>query len=352
MFSWILSLRGDLFLPPFLAAFALTIFFSLLFLAVPVLRGRVWRVGDRHAQKERLPRLGGVAMCLALLGAVLFDAHLVLTREIVGLLVASLVACLVGLWDDVRELSFKAQGFLQVALTVILFVFGMGITSLRNPFGAPLVFSDQSFFPVLVSFSLLLIWIVLVMNAVNWLDGLDGLLGEVSLIGFLIIFFLSLKPEVNQPPVAILAIIAVGLTAGFLFFNIHPARILAGTSGSMLLGLLIAALAVIAGTKIATALLVLSLPVADALWVIGERLRSGQSIFQPDHRHLHYKLQELGWSEGGIAWFFFLLTALIGLVALNTEALGKVIAFGLILTLIFSLLFFVDHKTRKQRLSL
>lgn len=338
---------SDLFLPPFLLALILTASLCLLFVSVPVFRKYSWRTGDRHIGKSLLPRLGGAAMLFALFGAVVFDTHLVLTREIIGLLTASGIACFFGLWDDFRELSFKAQGFLQVALTVVLFVFGMRITTLRGPFGGTFVFSEQEVIPILISFFLLLTWIVLVMNAVNWLDGLDGLLGGVSLITFVVIFFLSLKPEVNQPPVALLSIIAAGLVGGFLFFNIHPARILAGTSGSMLLGLLITALAVIAGTKIATALLVLSLPIADALWVIGERLYFGQSIFHPDRRHLHYKLRELGWPEGRIAWFFFLLTALVGIIALNTETLGKFIAFSLVLVLIFSFLLFVAHKTKK-----
>lgn len=343
-------MRDNLFPLPFLVAFLLTAGLCLVFVSMPVLKGRLWRTGDRHVGNRLVPRLGGVAMCLALLGAVLSDTHLVLTREITGLLVASVLACSFGLWDDVRELSYKAQGFLQVALTVILFVFGMRITTLHSPFGGTVVFSEQAVIPILLSFFLLLVWIVLVMNAVNWLDGLDGLLGGVSLITFVVVFFLSLKPEVNQPPVALLAIIAAGLAAGFLFFNMHPARIFAGTSGSMLLGLLITALAVIAGTKIATALLVLSLPIADALWVIGERLYSGQSVFHPDRRHLHYKLRELGWPEGRIAWFFFLLTALVGLIALNTAALGKLIAFLLVATVFFSFLIFVAHKTKQARL--
>lgn len=342
----------DLFVIPFLTAVALTAGFCFLAVSIPVFRQRMWRIGERHKEKKFLPRLGGIAMCLALLGAVFLDSHLVMTREIIGLLVASGIACLFGLWDDFYELSYKAQALLQVALTFILFIFGMRITSLRNPFGTTLTFSEQGVLSILISFFLLLVWIVLVMNAVNWLDGLDGLLGGVSSVVFFVVFFLSLKPEVNQPPIAILAIIAVGVAIGFLFFNVHPARILAGTSGSMLLGLLITALAVIAGTKIATALLVLSLPVADALWVVGERLWSGQSIFHPDRRHLHYKLRELGWSEGHIAGFFFLLTALIGVIALSTQSLGKFIAFSLVMALIFPFLFFVAHRTKRRQLSL
>lgn len=341
-------MQSDLFLPPFLIAFLLMIFWCSIFLGIPFFGKRLWRSGKRHQGKELLPRLGGVAMCFAFLGAIVLDDHLVLTRDIWGLIIAGMIACLIGLWDDFSELSFKTQSFLQVSLAVILFIFGARITTVRNPFGDAVVFSDHPL-AILFGFLLLFLWLILVMNAVNWLDGLDGLLGGISLITFIIIFFLSLKPEVNQPPIAILAVIGAGITLGFLIFNIYPARILAGTSGSLFIGLFITALAVIAGTKIATALLVLSLPIADALWVIGERIRSGESIFHPDQRHLHYKLRELGWTERQIAGFFFALTAFVGAIALHTEALGKFIAFFLVFSVMFFLLIFVEQKTNKKK---
>ena len=341
-------MRFDLFLPPFFIAFAITLGLCLIFLLVPLFRRHIWRRGHRHQGKNTISRLGGVAMCGAFLFTVIFDSHLVLTREFFGLLVGGILVCVFGLWDDLRELGFKAQVFFQVSMTVILFIFGIRITSLRNPFGETWVFPEQGMVPILLGFCLLFFWVLLVVNAVNWLDGLDGLLGGVSFITFLTIFFLSLKPEVNQPPVALLAIAGAGIVGGFLVFNIHPAKILAGTAGSFFLGFLITVLAIIAGTKIATALLVLSLPIADALWVIRERFVSGSSIFQSDERHLHYRLRDLGWSERRIAWFFSLLTACISMIALNTEALGKFIALLLVLSIIFALLVFVTHKTKQK----
>ncbi|MBP7060727.1 MAG: undecaprenyl/decaprenyl-phosphate alpha-N-acetylglucosaminyl 1-phosphate transferase [Candidatus Moranbacteria bacterium] len=339
-------MRLDFFLQPFVVAFALTSVFCLVFLLVPVFRHRVWRQGQRHGDKVMLSRLGGVALCAGFLGAVLLDTHLVISRDIVGLLVGGIFITAFGLWDDFRELTFKAQGFFQVAITTILFIFGIRITSLRNPFGTPFLFTDENVFSILIGFLLLLLWMVLVLNAVNWLDGLDGLLGSVSLFTFFTVFLLSLKPEVNQPPVAILAIIGSGAVAGFLFFNIHPARLLAGTSGSLFVGFVIAVLSVIAGTKIATALLVLALPVADSLFVIGERLLARVSIFQSDERHLHYKLRRLGWSEGRIVWFFATFTGLIALMALSTEQLSKFLVGTLIFSVLFIFLTYVAIKTR------
>lgn len=344
-------MQYNLFVQPLLVSFALTVSICLVILLIPFFRHRIWRQGVRHDGKRHISRLGGIALLVGFFLAVWFDRHLVVSREIMALLFGGAVVGLVGIWDDFQELSFKSQGFFQVMLSVLLFVFGIRITTLKNPFGEVIVLPEQGVFALLAGFALLLLWMSLVLNAVNWLDGLDGLLGSVTIITFLTIFFLSLKPEVNQPPVAILALIGTGVTAGFLFFNFYPARILAGTSGSLFLGFLIAALSVIAGTKIATSLLVLALPIADALWVVGERLRAGVSIFQADQRHLHYRLRNFGWSECQITWLFSSLTGMIAVIALFTEALGKFFALLLVLTLIFSFLLFVAQKTKRREVT-
>lgn len=340
-------MRLDLFLTPLFMSFALSAGLILLFLLTPLFRRAVWRVGPRHLTKHAVSRLGGAAMLLSFAFTFFFDAHLVMTREFYGLLLGLLFIFLFGLWDDISELGWKIQVFFQTALTLLVFLFGMRITSIPNPFGEPWMFSPGEF--IVLSFLILLLWIILVINAMNWLDGIDGVCGGVSLITLAAIFFLSLKPEVAQPPIAILAVIGIGATLGFLVFNFYPARILAGTSGSMFLGFLIAILAIIAGTKIATALLVLSLPIADALFVIWRRLRDGVPIVQADKRHLHYRLLALGWSERRIAWFFFGITGIIAVIALNTETLGKFVAILLVFALLFALLFFVERETRLQQ---
>jgi UDP-GlcNAc:undecaprenyl-phosphate GlcNAc-1-phosphate transferase len=337
----------DLFLTPLTAAFSLTAGLILLFLLAPLFRRAPWRTEERHGYKKNLSRLGGVAMLGAFSFAVLFDPHLVLTREFYGLLLGGILILIFGLWDDLSELGWKVQVFFQVALTVLIYIFGIHITSFPNPFGGAWFFSPDTF--IVPSFLILFAWVFLVMNAMNWLDGLDGLCGGVSLITFITIFFLSLKPEVYQPPMAILSVIGIGVAIGFLLFNMYPARILAGTVGSMFLGFLVATLSVIAGTKIATAFLVLALPIVDALYVLWLRLREGSSVFAPDRRHLHFRLLELGWSERQIAYFFFLVTALIAVIALSTQALGKFVAILLVLCIIFSLLFFVQYRTRLKR---
>ncbi|MEI9966314.1 MAG: hypothetical protein WDN67_01460 [Candidatus Moraniibacteriota bacterium] len=332
-----------LYLPAFLIAFGISVGTILLFVLIPYFTqsaGAGKRSETRHAGKEHLSRLGGIGLIFGFGLAVLLDPHLVLTKEILGLLVCSLLILLFGLWDDFREQDWQIQLFFQISLCIIIFLFGVKILSVTNPLGG--AWSLEAPMLLLPGFLILSAWILLVLNAVNWLDGLDGLLGGVSLFAFFSIFVLSLKPFVNQPPIAILAAAGLGSVLGFLIFNFHPAKILAGTSGALFLGFLVAVLAVLSGTKIATALLVLALPIADSLFVIWKRFRARASVFLPDTRHLHYRLRDLGWSETRIALFFYTATAAISLIALHTMLLGKLAAILIVLGSVFAFLSYVE----------
>jgi len=146
---------------------------------------------------------------------------------------------------------------------------------------------------------------------------------------------LSLLPHVNQPAVAILSAISGGAILGFLVFNWHPARIMAGTSGAWFFGFLLASLSIFAGAKIATVLMATLIPVLDLANVIRERHKVGESIFRGgDNRHLHHKLVKLGLEEKQIVSLVCVVSVIIGLAALNLSALGK---------LIFILLFSVGY---------
>ena len=332
---------------PFLVALALSLGIGLLLLLMPLFQKRVWRESERHAEKAHISRLGGVAIITAFVIVVLFHPYLVLSKSIVGLIAGSILILLFGLWDDFRSQDWRVQLAFQVVLGLLMVIFGIRILSLNIPFRETMFFTEQAWFIPSVFISI--VWFLLVMNAMNWLDGLDGLAGGLSILSLLTVTLIALRPEVNQPPVAILALVGVGATLGFLFFNFYPARILLGTTGSLFLGFLIALLALISGTKIATALMVLSLPIADALFVIIDRLLHHRSLFQPAQSHLHYRLRDLGWSEKHIAWFFYGVTSVIALLALSTTLMSKFIALILILLLVFSILIFVAWKTEQRK---
>lgn len=336
-----------LYLFPFLSAFALTVACLLLFLSIPFFQQSFFRRKSRRQPSRRLSRLGGAAMLFGFSVTLLLNRDLVLTPQLLGMFFGFGCIFLFGMWDDLLPLDWKTQIFFQLSLGIIVFLFGVRILSLTHPLGGAW---DLSGLP-LIGFLFLLAWLILVVNSMNWLDGLDGLCGGVALLSLATIFLLSLKPEVNQPPIALIAATGMGAVLAFLVFNVYPAKIVAGTVGSVFLGFLVAILAVIAGTKIATALLVLALPIADAFYVLIRRLKDRVPLFQADDRHLHYRLLQLGWSEGQIVFFFFLVTALVSGMALMTQAFSKLVAILLTLGIIFFILFLVEYLIRRKKQS-
>lgn len=277
---------------------------------------------------------------------ILLDKDLKISSELYGVMAGSLILMVVGLWDDLKEIFWKIQLFFQVAVSVLIFIAGVRIYYVTNPWTGGVIKLDSSI-GMIFSVFLVIFWIVLIINSINWLDGIDGLSGSITLLSALTIFLLSFRPEVNQPPVAIISLILIGVVLGFLIFNFNPARVLAGTSGAMFMGFLLASLAIFSGTKIATALMVLTIPIIDFIWVIGERMREGKSIFKPDKSHLHYKLLKLGWSQKKVIYYYCLITFLISLVALNTRIIGKGITMILSLIIMFIVLIIIDRKVKE-----
>ncbi len=319
-----------LYLQPFLIALVISggVIFLVLFWSDKVGKKGIkifskMRGEERHIHKRNISRLGGIALILSFAITIFLDRNLVISNILWGMMLGGFVILIVGLWDDFGEIDWRWQLFFQICVISMLFIFGAKINYITNPFGG--VFYFDTNVKVIIGTLITIIWALVLMNAVNWLDGIDGLSGGVSLIAIMTIFFLSLKPEVNQPPVAIIAIILAGGLVGFLCFNFYPAKIMAGTSGAFFMGFALVGLSIFAGTKIATTLLVMAVPVVDFFWVIGRRIKNGKSIFSPDQEHLHYRLLKLGWSQRKISLFFYTITFAIAILALNVSTAGKII---------------------------
>lgn len=308
------------FLFPFLISFFLSV---VLLSVVPMLSRRFVRGRDEEGREHKsMPRLGGVAIILAFIGTVLVNGDLVSSGPLLGLVAGACLIVLFGTLDDLSPIVWGPQFLFQIGLGVLLFISGMRAWVLTNPFGNPWFLHPETI--VWPSLLVGIVFTLLIMNAMNWADGVDGLLGGVSLSAFVTLFSVSLRPEVGQPTVAILASVFAGLSLGFLVFNVPPARLFAGTSGSYFLGFGVTALALFSGAKIATTLLVLSVPVLDACFVIVARIRAGHSPFRGgDERHLHDRLRNAGWSDRAIMIFFTLVSGLSGVAALVLPATGK-----------------------------
>lgn len=328
------------FIKAFLAAIILLVFFSVCAKKLKIIcEGRK---SKRHIHGREISRWGGAAIILAFAIAILTDPRLVVGDQLWGIFGAISLVFIVGIWDDYRELDWKSQLLFQVVIVAVVFFTGTRIGYITHPWGG-FIFLNAGIYLGL-GFLATLFWILLLMNAVNWLDGIDGLSGGATFIGAVTIFLLSLKPEVNQPPIGIITAALGGSVLAFLVYNFYPAKLFAGTAGALFMGFILAVLGIFAGTKIATALLVLAIPIIDTVWVIGERWRAGAAIYKPDQRHLHFKLLELGWSQKKITLFFYAITILIAAIALNTRAIGKLITIALVAIIMVGALTLINRK--------
>lgn len=256
-----------------------------------------------------------------------------------GFIIASLLIAFVGGLDEQVKLSAGGQFIAQLIIVASLTVTGWNIPYVTNIFGDGLIYLSQTFF-----FSSLLlfaplwtaIWILFVMNAMNWLDGVDGLASGTGIAAFIVLGFISLLPATQDGNTLTLAIIGAAAFLGFFLWNAPPAKAYLGTTGSWFLGMCIALVAMQGGGKIATAILVLAIPLLDMGIVIIKRLVRGQAPWQGDKElHVHYRLQNLGLQPLHIVMTIVGLSALLGIVAV----LGKT-NFKLILLLILALVFF------------
>src|SRR5680860_473827 len=300
-----------IYLQPFLIALAL----SLVFAKALILFGKKYQLFDplkeNKIHKREIARFGGVAMIVSFLLVMFFSKNLVIDHLKWGIVFSSILILVFGVYDDLKNASWKKQILVQVLVALLMISAGLSVDYIANPFGGAEFRLDLFNLHIFgCSFSVLgslfiIFWIVGLMNAMNWLDGLDGLSGGVGFIGAITMFFLSISPLVNQPPLGIISIIFAGSILGFLAFNFFPAKIFMGTSGSMFLGFMLAVLAIFSGGKIATALLVLGFPILDATWVIVQRIKAGKSPFRGDNLHLHYRLLALNWSQKKVTLFIY-----------------------------------------------
>ena len=238
---------------------------------------------------------------------------------------------------------------------MILIVSGIGIVYLNNPFGLAINL-DTVKIPVQIGASvyhlvfwadlLLLIWVSLIMNATNFIDGLDGLAGAISLISGLILLVLSLS--VSQGATALLAAVFVGAIIGFLPFNLPKAKLFLGDTGSMFLGLMLAVLSLISGGKLATLLLVFGLVILNALYVVVKRTIQGLNpMTNPDQTHLHHRFLQAGFSPTSTLILISSFSLAFGLAGILTG--GQLKIYLVVALAIISILMFVVLDLRAKK---
>lgn len=299
-------------------------------------------VEERKIHKKPIPRAGGLAIygsfvlvCLVLLPN--------LSHRFAGLVAAGTIVLLVGLYDDVKGLSPWIKLIFQIVAALVAVVgFGIGIESVTNPLGQMIVLTGNdvvvrigtiSFDVGMVATLFSVLWLVGLTNTINLLDGLDGLSGGVSAIAAFIIFALAISPQVNQPDTALIAIALSGACLGYLVYNFYPAKIFNGDSGAYFLGMTLGILAIFSGAKLATAALVLGVPIFDAVWAFIRRLATGRSPFSADRGHFHHLLIDVGLSQRQAVLIIYMLSAVFGGLALVANSAQKIVAIGALLVI-------------------
>lgn len=348
----------------YFTGFALAFFISfvLTFIVSRIaVRRRIVDVPDdeRRFHKQPTPTMGGLAVfgsfflvSLAMLFAGPLMGNIPL-RQIIGIWVGGLILMIGGYLDDRYRLPARYSIIFPVLACLTIVTSGIKAVSVHNPLtGETLLLDSIILFGVpLVSGLVVFLWTLGMTYTTKLLDGMDGLVTGISAIGGLVLFGLSLTPDVQQPQTALLAMIFVGGLLGFLILNFYPAKIFLGEGGSTFAGFLLGILAVVSGGKIATAVLVMGVPLLDALWVILQRLFSRQSPFQGDRRHLHYKLTEIGFSEPQAVLFLYALTGIFGVSALFLQSMGKLIALGIMIVVMAAIIIsiFGIYKSRQTK---
>ncbi|WP_227762385.1 MraY family glycosyltransferase [Zhaonella formicivorans] len=249
----------------------------------------------RKVHKQVMPRLGGLAIYLAFTLTVLFTQPL--TTQVLGLLLGGLIIMLVGLLDDTYGLSPKVKLLGQIVAALVAVQFGYRVEFITNPFNGGII----DLVDLKLSTPVTLFWIIGITNAINLIDGLDGLAAGTSAIAAVTMAVVAWSE--GLPEIAVLALILAAAVLGFLKYNFNPAQIFMGDSGSLFLGFNLGALAIEGLTKGATVIslfipiVILGIPIMDTMFAIIRRFSNGQPIFQPDKKHLHHCLLELGLSH-------------------------------------------------------
>ena len=328
--------------PVIVAAFVAAAVIALL--ATPAIRRVVNRLrivdqpGERRVHVSPLPRGGGVAVAAAFMlvggGLVAFGQLVpgmpslgdVNPANLLGLFGGAIVAAVIGALDDRFDLRARWQFLGQIGLAAIAVAAGITVASIGDPFGPGKL---QFAAPVGIAFTV--VWIVGMINSLNFIDGLDGLSTGIALIAAVALGLLCLTPQVNQPLVSILCFALAGGLLGFLRWNFHPAVIFQGTAGVMFVGYVLAVLAILGQAKVVAALLVLAVPIIDTFWVIVRRLSSRRSPFSPDRGHIHHRLLDLGLSHRATVLLIYAVCATLGLMSLLVSSSTGVLAFAVAL---------------------
>ena len=341
-----------------LVATALITALLISFVATPVVKSLAQKVGavdvpkdGRRMHDHPIPRMGGLAIFLGFTLAVLVFADL--TRQLQGMLLGAVIIVVLGIFDDIYALSAKLKFVVQIAAACVAVFSGNRIEVLSNPN----IFSENPYWTLgSLAVPLSVIWIVAITNAVNLIDGLDGLAVGVATISSLTMLVIAML--VSENVVALMMAALAGGCIGFMPYNLNPAKIFMGDTGSTFLGFVLATVSIQGLFKFYTIIsfavpfLMLGLPLFDTCFAILRRLAKGQSPMAPDRSHVHHRLIDMGFNQKQAVAILYVISAILGLSAVVLTTSGALKAMVLLCALCLAGLIsgkiFLSHNENHQ----
>ena len=297
--------------------------------ATPIVKVFAQRVGamdipdhKRHIHTHPTPRMGGMAIFLGFLISVLLFVEV--SRPVQGILIGAVIIVATGVVDDIVNMRYYLKFGLQVLAAAVAVRHGVVIHMLMNP---NIFSSEETLFVGYLSIPVSVLWIVGITNAVNLIDGLDGLACGVSAISSVTMLVVALM--VSEPGVALILAALAGGCLGFIPYNLNPAKIFMGDTGALLLGYVLATVSILGLFKFyaiitfIVPILALALPLFDTLFAIIRRLLRGQNPMTPDRGHLHHRLIDHGLSQKQAVAVLYSLSAMLGLTAVVICTTGR-----------------------------
>ncbi len=315
----------------------------------------------RKIQKEPIPLLGGLGIGLTIISGLLififasnFWVGKISTIQLVGFVIGIIILLVGGVLDDWLDLKAWKSFIFPVLSAVMIVMTGTSIIHITDPTNSAPLFlnwwqwSLGSWNLSLPNDLFTIIWLLVAMYATKLTDGLDGLVSGISIIGAVMVGILSTMATFFQPATAILSALVAGSFVGFLPHNRFPAKQYLGESGSTIAGFCLGFLAIVSSAKLAIALAVLAIPIADIAFVILRRMLNHKPLFKGDSTHLHFRLLAAGMSHRRAVQLFWLISASAGLVALFLQTNGKIFLVFMLVVLTLLISWLADRAIQRR----
>lgn len=310
---------------------ALAVAFLISFAATPMVISLAHKIGAidvpkdaRRVHKKPTPLIGGLAIFLGFIVSVICFA--VIDKETAGILIGCVIIVTVGMIDDITDMKAIVKLLCQIVAAAVVVYSGVRIEHFANPFARFGLGDPYIVLNFWVSVAITIFWITGICNAVNLIDGLDGLAVGVSSIASICMLAMTLITQ--NLNVAIVTAAVAGAGFGFLPYNFNPAKIFMGDTGALFLGFILACISVQGFLKLsavisfAIPILVLGLPIFDTMFAIIRRVLTGRSPMSPDRGHLHHRLLDMGFSQKQTVAILYTLTAVLCLTAVVISTRG------------------------------